>query len=161
MMDNPFRIGYGFDLHQWQTGRKLVLGGVEIEHHQGLLGHSDADALTHAIIDALLGALALGDIGQHFPDTDPRYKGINSLKLLSYTMDLIRKQNYRVGNIDCTIVTDAPKMAPHIPAIRETLAQQLDITSDQVSVKATRTEQVLFSAGDGLLAMATALLLKS
>lgn len=157
-MSCPFRIGYGFDLHQWQEGRKLVLGGVEIPHDRGLLGHSDADALTHAIIDALLGALALGDIGQHFPDTDPKYKGINSLELLKSAMDLIRREGYRVGNVDCTVVTDTPKMAPHIPDIRQKLAPILEVTECEISVKATRTEHVLFSPGDGLLSMATVLL---
>ncbi|MBI1387448.1 MAG: 2-C-methyl-D-erythritol 2,4-cyclodiphosphate synthase [bacterium] len=157
-MSVPFRIGYGFDLHQWAEGRRLVLGGVEIPHEQGLLGHSDADALTHAIIDALLGALALGDIGKHFPDTDPQYKGCDSLDLLRSTMKMISARGYQVGNIDCTIVAERPKMAPHIPLMREKLAALLNVTIDEISIKATRTEHVLFEPEKGLLAMATALL---
>ncbi|MBN2326369.1 MAG: 2-C-methyl-D-erythritol 2,4-cyclodiphosphate synthase [Candidatus Omnitrophica bacterium] len=152
------RIGYGFDLHRWAENRRLVLGGVEIPHEMGLLGHSDADALTHAVIDALLGALAMGDIGQHFPDTDPRFKDADSIELLKTTMILIRDAGYRVGNVDCTIVADAPKMAPHIRRIRRTLAEPLGASEDQVSVKATRTEGVIFQPEDGLLAMACVLL---
>ncbi|MGC9329331.1 MAG: 2-C-methyl-D-erythritol 2,4-cyclodiphosphate synthase [Candidatus Hinthialibacter sp.] len=152
------RIGYGFDVHRWAENRRLILGGVEIPHEMGLLGHSDADALTHAVIDALLGALALGDIGQHFPDTDPRFKDADSIELLKTTMILIRDAGYRVGNVDCTIVADAPKMAPHIRRIRRTLAGPLGIPEDQVSVKATRTEGVIFQPADGLLAMASILL---
>ena len=124
-MNCPYRIGYGFDLHQWEAGRKLVLGGVEIPHNMGLKGHSDADALTHAIIDALFGALALGDIGQHFPDTDPKYRGVNSLELLQVCMQQIKQAKYQVGNVDSTIVADHPKMAPHIPNICRMLAKQL------------------------------------
>lgn len=154
------RIGTGFDLHRWAENRRLVLGGVEIPHTVGLLGHSDADALTHAIIDALLGALAMGDIGQHFPDTDPRFKDADSIELLKTTMILICDAGYRVGNVDCTVVTDEPKMAPHIRRIRRTLAAPMGITEDDVSVKATRTEHVIFQPQDGLLAMATVLLLK-
>lgn len=154
------RIGTGFDLHRWAENRRLVLGGVEIPHRVGLLGHSDADALTHAIIDALLGALALGDIGQHFPDTDPRFKDADSIELLKTTMILVRDAGYRVGNVDCTVVTDEPKMASHIRRIRRTLATPLGVTENDVSVKATRTEYVIFQPQDGLLAMATVLLLQ-
>lgn len=154
------RIGTGFDLHRWAENRRLVLGGVEIPHKVGLLGHSDADALTHAVIDALLGALAMGDIGQHFPDTDPRFKDADSIELLKTTMILVRDAGYRVGNVDCTVVTDEPKMAPHIRRIRRTLAAPLGVTEDDVSVKATRTEHVIFQPQDGLLAMATVLLQK-
>ncbi|MDP8242613.1 MAG: 2-C-methyl-D-erythritol 2,4-cyclodiphosphate synthase [Candidatus Hinthialibacter antarcticus] len=159
-MSVPFRIGFGLDLHQWAEGRRLVLGGVEIPFMKGLLGHSDADALTHAIIDALLGALAKGDIGQHFPDTDPAYKDCNSLDLLRETMKIVAGEGYKVGNIDCTVVTDSPKMAPHIPAMRNTLAPYLGVEADCVSIKATRTEEVLFPPEKGLLATATALLLR-
>jgi len=159
-MDCPYRIGYGFDLHQWEAGRKLVLGGVLIPHNMGLKGHSDADALTHAIIDALFGALALGDIGQHFPDTDSKYKGANSLELLEVCMHQVKQAEYQVGNVDCTIVADHPKMAPHISNICSSLSKYLEISKDRVSVKATRTESVLFSAGDGLLAMANVLIFK-
>lgn len=155
------RIGYGFDIHRWETGRRCVLGGVEIPHEKGLLGHSDADALIHAIIDALLGALALGDIGQHFPDTDPRFKDANSMDLLKTTMILIRDAGYRVGNVDATIVTDFPKLAPHIRAIRRSLAKPLDIKEEDVSVKATRTEGVIATATEGLIAMANVLLFKN
>lgn len=154
------RIGTGFDLHRWAENRRLVLGGVEIPHNVGLLGHSDADALTHAIIDALLGALAMGDIGQHFPDTDPRFKDADSIELLKTTMILVRDAGYRVVNVDCTVVTDAPKMAPHIRRIRRTLASPLGIGEDDVSVKATRTEGVIFQPQDGLLAMASVLIEK-
>lgn len=154
------RIGTGFDLHRWAENRRLVLGGVEIPHNVGLLGHSDADALTHAIIDALLGALAMGDIGQHFPDTDPRFKDADSIELLKTTMILVRDAGYRVVNVDCTVVTDAPKMAPHIRRIRRTLAAPLGISEDDVSVKATRTEGVIFQPQDGLLAMASVLIEK-
>lgn len=160
-MTFPYRIGYGFDLHQWQDGRRFVLGGVEIPHHQGLLGHSDADALTHAIIDALFGALAMGDIGKHFPDTDEQYKGINSMKLLEHCMNKVKHAGYSVGNVDCTVVTDAPKMAPHIDAMRKSLADVLEIDITAVSIKATRTESVLFGRKDGLLAMASVLIYKS
>lgn len=159
-MSVPFRIGFGLDLHQWAEGRRLVLGGVEIPFMKGLLGHSDADALTHAIIDALLGALAKGDIGQHFPDTDPAYKDCNSLDLLRETMKIVTGEGFAVGNVDCTVVTDSPKMAPHIPAMRSALAPYLGIETDAVSIKATRTENVLFPPEKGLLATATVLLLK-
>lgn len=155
------RVGTGFDLHQWADGRKLILGGVEIPFEKGLLGHSDADALTHAVIDALLGALAMGDIGQHFPDTDPRYKDANSMELLRIIMSLVQEEGYRVGNLDCNVVTEVPKLAPHIKKIRKSLASFLNIDENSVSVKATRTENVLFSATDGLLAMATVLVYKN
>lgn len=153
------RIGYGFDTHQWQAGRKLILGGVEIPHDKGLLGHSDADALIHAIIDALLGALCLGDIGLHFPDTDPKYKDADSMELLVFTMEFIKQKGYRISNIDCTIVADEPKMMPHIKAMRETLAPVLQIDSDRVSIKATRTESVVFQGNGGIVVMASALLI--
>ncbi|MDX9753561.1 MAG: 2-C-methyl-D-erythritol 2,4-cyclodiphosphate synthase [bacterium] len=159
-MKQPMRIGTGFDLHQWAEGRRFVLGGVEIPYEMGLLGHSDADALIHAIIDALFGALALGDIGQHFPDTDPRYKDVNSMELLRAAMVLVHDAGYRVSNLDCTVVTEAPKLAPHIRKMRRTLAPVLAVDEEDLSIKATRTENVLFSAQDGLLAMATVLLLR-
>ncbi len=158
MTNKPFRVGYGFDLHQWSEDRKLILGGVEIPHTHGLLGHSDADALTHAIIDALLGALAMGDIGQHFPDSDPRFEGANSIQLLQTTLTLVHEAGYAVGNVDSTIVADQPKMVPHIHRIRLSLASALKVTESDVSVKATRTEHVLFQPERGLLAMATVLL---
>ncbi len=157
----PFRIGYGFDLHRWETGRRLILGGVEIQHDHGLAGHSDADALTHALIDALLGALALGDIGQHFPDSDPRFKDYDSQKMLKTVMVLIHDAGYEVGNVDCTLVADQPKMAPYIKKMRRTLAKTMDTTEKDVSIKATRTENVLFPPQDGLLAIASVLLFSS
>ena len=160
-MDHTFRIGYGYDIHRWEEGRRFVLGGVEIPYDRGLLGHSDADALTHAVIDALLGALALGDIGQHFPDTDDRFKDADSIRLLQTTMILVRDADYRVGNVDCTVVTDSPKLAPHIRRIRRTLAKALGVSETDVSVKATRTEGVINSGADGLIAMASVLLYKN
>ena len=153
------RIGYGFDTHRWQEGRKLILGGIEIPHDKGLLGHSDADALIHAVIDALLGALCLGDIGHHFPDTDPQYKDVDSMILLQRTMEVIDKKRYAISNMDCTIVADEPKMAPYIQKMRETLAPALNIAVDRVSIKATRTEGVVFQGHGGLVVMATALLI--
>jgi len=131
-MSNLYRIGAGFDLHKWAENRRLVIGGIEIPHDMGLLGHSDADALTHAIIDALLGALALGDIGQHFPDTDPRFKDADSLELLKTVMLLIGDNGYRVGNVDCTIVADAPKFAPHVRIIQRKIAECLKVTEKDV-----------------------------
>ena len=154
-----FRIGFGYDSHQLVEGRALVIGGIEIPHHLGLAGHSDADVLTHAIIDALMGALALGDIGQHFPDTDPNYKDVNSLQLLQETMKLVEQKEYLVGNVDCTTVADEPKMAPHIPIMRETLAKVLKIEKDNVSIKATRTEGVLFQSQSGVVVLANALVI--
>ncbi len=159
-MDTSIRIGYGFDIHRWADDRRLVLGGVEIPHDQGLLGHSDADALTHAVIDALLGAVALGDIGQHFPDTDPRFKDIDSMELLKRTMILIHDTGHKVCNVDSTIVTDAPKLAPYILRIRRNLAKGLYVKEEQVSVKATRTEGVFYTENKGLIAMSTLLLIK-
>lgn len=155
------RIGYGFDTHKWQTGRKLILGGVDIPHDKGLLGHSDADALIHAIIDALLGALCLGDIGLHFPDTDPKYKDVDSMELLVYTMEFIEQKGYTISNIDCTIVADEPKMMPHIKAMQETLAPVLGVDTDRISIKATRTEGVVFQGNGGIVVMASALLIKN
>ena len=132
-----------------QNERKLILGGVEIEYEKGLLGHSDADVLVHAIMDALLGAAALGDIGKHFPDTDDKYKGISSIKLLKYVKELIAQNNYIIENIDATIIAQKPKMLPHIPYMRCNIAEALDINVDQVNVKATTTEGLGF-AGEGL-----------
>ncbi len=136
-----FRIGQGFDIHKLAEKRKLILGGVEIPYSKGLLGHSDADALTHAIIDAMLGALALGDIGTHFPDNDPKYKDIDSLILLKDTQNLIKEQGYTINNIDCTIFAQEPKMKPYIPKIRESLAQALNINVLLISVKAKTMEE--------------------
>lgn len=139
------RIGHGYDVHKLVEGRKLILGGVEVPHTLGLLGHSDADVLTHAIMDALLGAAALGDIGRHFPDTDPQYEGASSLTLLAHVMELLKGQGYRVGNVDATLLAQAPKLAPHIPAMRENLAHAMGVDLSQVSVKATTEEGLGFT----------------
>ncbi|MBQ1947785.1 MAG: 2-C-methyl-D-erythritol 2,4-cyclodiphosphate synthase [Clostridia bacterium] len=133
-----FKIGYGCDTHRMVEGRKLILGGVEIPFEKGLLGHSDADALTHAVIDALLGAAAMGDIGAHFPDTNPQYKGADSIELLKQTKALLK--DYQIGNIDAVIIIQKPKMLPHVPKMRETLAEALGISVDCVSVKAKTAE---------------------
>jgi 2-C-methyl-D-erythritol 2,4-cyclodiphosphate synthase len=153
------RVGSGFDVHALVTGRKLIIGGVEIAYDKGLLGHSDADVLLHAICDALLGAAALGDIGKHFPDSDPRYKGIDSRQLLRYVGELIKKSGYAVGNIDSTIVAQAPKMAPHIATMVKNIAADLYVNENQISVKATTTEQLGFTGrGEGIAAQAMCLL---
>ena len=148
-MNLPYRIGHGYDVHRLVEGRKLILGGIEIPYEKGLLGHSDADVLTHAIMDALLGAVALGDIGQHFPDTDPAYAGADSLVLAKEVNHLIGQAGYEIGNIDATILAQAPKLAPHIPAMRKKIASVLGIKEDQISVKAT-TEEGLGFTGEGL-----------
>ena len=155
------RIGTGYDVHRLQEGLPLWIGGVRIEHTHGLLGHSDADVLLHAICDALLGAAALGDIGKHFPDTDPQYKGISSLKLLAHVGDLLHEHGYRIGNIDSTIVAQRPKLAPYIPQMRQNIADTLGIDIDQVSVKATTTEHLGFEGRqEGISAQAVALIEK-
>jgi 2-C-methyl-D-erythritol 2,4-cyclodiphosphate synthase len=143
------RIGEGWDVHALVTDRPLILGGVEIPHTHGLLGHSDADALCHAIIDALFGALAMGDIGHHFPDTDERYRGADSLALLAETARRVRAANWHIANVDSTIVAQAPKMAPHISAIRQRLSTALALPVDQVSVKA-KTAEKMGPVGEGL-----------
>ncbi|MDU5261455.1 MAG: 2-C-methyl-D-erythritol 2,4-cyclodiphosphate synthase [Clostridium celatum] len=143
------RIGMGYDVHKLVEERDLILGGVKIPYELGLLGHSDADVLLHAIMDALLGASALGDIGKHFPDTDSKYKGISSIELLKHVGDLLNKHNYKIGNIDATIIAQKPKMAPHIPTMRENIASALNISLDQINVKAT-TEEGLGFTGEGL-----------
>lgn len=143
------RIGMGYDVHKLVEERDLILGGVKIPYELGLLGHSDADVLLHAIMDALLGASALGDIGKHFPDTDPKYKGISSIELLKHVGNLLTKHNYKIGNIDATIIAQKPKMAPHITTMRENIASALNISLDQINVKAT-TEEGLGFTGEGL-----------
>ena len=153
------RIGQGFDVHALVAGRKLIIGGVDIPYHLGLLGHSDADVLLHAICDALLGACALGDIGRHFPDTDPRYKGIDSRQLLRHVMNLVKGQGYRVVNLDATIIAQAPKMAPHIPTMVAYIAAALGVDNAAVNVKATTTENLGFTGrGEGIAAQAICLL---
>lgn len=157
-----FRVGTGYDVHRLQEGLELWIGGVKIEHTHGLLGHSDADVLLHAICDALLGAAALGDIGKHFPDTDPRFKGIASIKLLKHVSELLKERGYTVGNIDSTIVAQRPKMAPHIPQMRQNIADALGIDIDCISVKATTTERLGFEGREeGISAQAVALIVKS
>ena len=153
------RIGHGYDVHKLVEGRDLILGGVKIAHEVGLLGHSDADVLLHAISDALLGAAAMGDIGRHFPDTDPQFKGADSRKLLSHVLHLISEKGYSIMNIDATIIAQKPKMAPHIQKMRENIAETLQIDVDQVNVKATTEEGLGFTgAGLGIAASAVCLL---
>ena len=145
----PFRIGEGWDTHALVPGRKLICGGVESSHTLGLLGHSDADVLLHAIIDALVGAAGLGDIGRHFPDTDTRFKGADSMLLLRETGRLLAAQGWRIGNIDSTLVAQSPKLAPHIPAMRVRIAEALGLDGEQVNVKA-KTAEKLGPVGQGL-----------
>ena len=152
------RVGMGYDVHRLVEGRKLILGGVEIPYEKGLLGHSDADVLIHAIMDALLGAAALGDIGKHFPDTDPQYKGISSVELLKHVAKLLDENNYVIENIDATIIAQAPKMRPHIDTMRENIAKALLIDVGQVNVKATTEEGLGFTgSGEGISSQAICL----
>ncbi len=149
------RVGSGYDVHRLVQGRKLIIGGVEIAHEKGLLGHSDADVLLHAVCDALLGAGGLGDIGRHFPDTVPEYKGISSLALLDNVHRLLKKAGFTVNNIDATIVAERPKMAPHIPSMNRNIANAVKISSTAVNVKATTTEGLGFAGrGEGIAAYA-------
>ena len=153
------RIGHGLDVHQLVEGRKCIIGGVEIPHEKGLLGHSDADVLLHAICDALLGAAGLGDIGRHFPDTDAQYKGADSRALLREVIELLKKSGYAVGNIDATIIAQAPKMAPHIQRMCLNIAADCGIEVIQVNVKATTTEKLGFTGrGEGIAAEAVCLI---
>jgi len=155
------RIGNGFDVHALIPERKLILGGVTIPHERGLGGHSDADVLLHAVCDAILGALALGDIGAHFPDTDPRWKGADSRSLLRRVASLALAQGWRIGNLDATLIAQAPKLAPHVPAMRANLAADLGCEIGQISVKATTTERLGFAGrGEGIGAWATVLLVR-
>ena len=153
------RIGQAVDIHALSQGRDLILGGVKIPHTQGLLGHSDADVLVHAIMESILGALALGDLGKHFPDTDPKYKGISSMKLLEHVFKLMSEKGYKIGNIDATILAEKPKMAPHILKMRENIAAILQCDIDQISIKATRGEKLGFvGQEEGIVSMAVCLL---
>jgi 2-C-methyl-D-erythritol 2,4-cyclodiphosphate synthase len=155
------RIGQGFDVHQLVEGRPCIIGGVTIPYEKGLLGHSDADVLLHAITDAVLGALALGDIGKHFPDTDAAYKDADSVKLLQDVWKLIRERGYRLGNVDATIIAQRPKMLPYIPQMAEVIAQTLEADVTQVNVKATTTEQLGFvGRGEGIAAQAVVCLIR-
>lgn len=152
------RIGHGYDVHRLTAGRALILGGVDIPYGKGLDGHSDADVLVHALMDSMLGALALGDIGQHFPDTDPNYKGADSIELLKHVCAIIESHGYRLGNADCTICAQRPKLAPFIPQMRENIAAAIGCDISQISVKAT-TEEHLGFTGEGLGMSATAVCL--
>ena len=153
------RVGLGYDVHKLVEDRELIIGGVKIPYEKGLLGHSDADVLLHAIMDALLGAAALGDIGKHFPDTDPKYKGISSLELLAHVGKLLDEHMYLIENIDATIIAQRPKMAPHIASMRDNIARVLEIEVDQVNVKATTEEGLGFTgSGEGISSQAIALL---
>jgi len=156
-----FRIGFAYDAHRLVEGRDLILGGVKISNPKGLLGHSDADVLSHAVGEAILGALSLGDLGAHFPDTDERYKGISSLKILSAIYDLIQKEKAKIVNIDSTIVAQEPKLSPHILPMRKNLSETLKVNLDQVSVKATTTEGMGFPGRkEGIAAYAVVLMEK-
>ncbi|WJH36396.1 2-C-methyl-D-erythritol 2,4-cyclodiphosphate synthase [Paenibacillus sp. CC-CFT747] len=156
------RVGQGFDVHQLVEGRKCIIGGVDIPYEKGLLGHSDADVLLHAITDAILGALGKGDIGKHFPDTDPAFKDADSLKLLEQVWELAKEMGYRLGNVDATIIAQKPKMAPHIPGMITIIAEALGAEEAQVNVKATTTEQLGFAGrGEGIAAQAVVCLLQN
>ena len=153
------RVGLGYDVHKLVEGRKLIMGGVEIPHTHGLLGHSDADVLVHAIMDSILGALALGDIGKHFPDNDEKYKGANSIKLLEFVNNLIVEKGYTIGNIDSTIIAQSPKMAPHIEAMRNNIAKATNTDVSRINVKATTEEGLGFTgAKEGIAAQSICLL---
>lgn len=159
---SSLRIGHGYDVHRLCVGRKLIIGGVNIPYEKGLLGHSDADVLLHAISDALLGAAALGDIGKHFPDKDPKYKNADSLKLLAEVGNLLEENGYAPSNIDSTVIAQAPKLAPHIDKMRENIAKALRIDKDTVSVKATTEEGLGFSGeGAGIAAHAVCIIKKT
>ncbi|MFI3174874.1 MAG: 2-C-methyl-D-erythritol 2,4-cyclodiphosphate synthase [Bacillota bacterium] len=156
------RIGTGYDVHRLVEGRACILGGVKIPYEKGLLGHSDADVLVHSIMDALLGALALGDIGKHFPDTDPKYKGCDSIELLRAVNGLILEKNYGILNIDATVIAERPKLSPYITEMRQTIADALAISISQVSVKATTEEGLGFTgAGEGIAVQSVCLLMKN
>ncbi|SES17256.1 2-C-methyl-D-erythritol 2,4-cyclodiphosphate synthase [Salipaludibacillus aurantiacus] len=155
------RIGQGFDVHQLVEGRPLILGGIDIPHDKGLLGHSDADVLLHTIADACLGAVGEGDIGKHFPDTDPEFKDADSAMLLSHVWEIVKQHGYKLGNADCTIMAQKPKMAPHIPAIQKRIAELLEAEVSQVNVKATTTEKLGFTGREeGIASQAVVLLVK-
>ena len=155
------RVGLGYDVHKLVEGRKLIIGGVNVPHEKGLLGHSDADVLIHAVMDSILGALALGDIGKHFPDTDEKYKGADSMKLLEFVYNLINEKGYGIGNRDCTIIAQSPKMAPHIQNMRENIAKALNTSIENINVKATTEEGLGFTgAKEGIAAQSICLLVK-
>lgn len=160
-MNSDIRIGSGYDVHRFEFNRKLILGGIDIPFEKGLLGHSDADALLHAICDSLLGALSLGDIGKHFPDTDPEFKDADSKILLRETYRLVQEKGYELGNIDSTIVIERPKMAPHIAEMVRTISEILECSEDQISIKATTSEKMGFVGGEeGVKVFATSLIFR-
>ena len=155
------RIGIGYDVHKLVENRDLIIGGVKVPYEKGLLGHSDADVLTHAVMDSILGALALGDIGKHFPDTDEKYKGADSIKLLEYVNHLIKGKGYKINNVDCTIIAQSPKMAPHIEKMRENFAKALDTDIDNINVKATTEEGLGFTGSkEGIAAQSVCTVVK-
>jgi 2-C-methyl-D-erythritol 2,4-cyclodiphosphate synthase len=159
---STIRVGHGYDAHRWVPGRPFTLGGLQVPHSFGLLGHSDADVLLHAICDAILGAMAMGDIGQHFPDSDPRFGGISSLRLLDETMRMAREQGWEIGNVDATVVAQRPRLAPHIPKMVQRIARTLRVEPTCVSVKATTTEGMGFvGREEGIAAHAVVLLVRS
>ena len=159
---SDIRIGNGYDVHRLVEGRKLILGGVDVPHTLGLEGHSDADALVHALCDALLGALGAGDIGAYFPDTDPKWKGISSLLLLKEVMRMCREKGYELSNADTVIVAQKPKLAPHLPEMKDNIASTMGIDTDQINIKATTTEKLGFAGREeGIAAYAVALLMKN
>lgn len=156
-----FRVGQGFDVHEFATDRPLIIGGVTIPYEKGLIGHSDADVLLHTVTDAALGAIGEGDIGRHFPDTDPEFKDADSSKLLAYIWRIVEEKGYKLGNVDCTIIAQAPKMAPYITQMRDCIAELLNADPSQVNVKATTTEKLGFTGrGEGIAAQATILLIQ-
>lgn len=156
-----FRIGQGFDVHEFEEGRPLIIGGITIPHEKGLKGHSDADVLLHAVTDAILGAIGGGDIGKHFPDTDPAFKDADSAVLLQKVWEFVKKEQFQLGNVDCTIIAQKPKMAPYIDEMKQRIAELLDGDEAQVNVKATTTEQLGFTGREeGIAAMAVVLLSK-
>ena len=153
------RIGHGYDVHRLVEGRKCIIGGVDIPYEKGLLGHSDADVLLHAVMDAVLGAMAAGDIGKLFPDNDPAYKGADSLMLTRRVAEVMAERGYRLGNVDATVIAQAPKLAPHIPAMRQNIADAFGVDADRISVKATTEERLGFTgSGEGIAAHAVCLL---
>lgn len=155
------RVGIGYDVHKLVDNRDLIIGGVNIPHEKGLLGHSDADVLTHALIDSIFGALAVGDLGKHFPDTDSKYKGADSLKLLKYAFKLMDEMGYKIGNLDCTIIAQAPKMAPHLDKMRKNFADILNTDLSNINIKATTEEGLGFTGNrEGISSQAICLLLK-
>lgn len=155
------RIGHGYDVHKLTEGRRLILGGVDIPYEKGLLGHSDADVLVHAVMDALLGACAMGDIGRLFPDNDPAYAGADSMKLLDAVMARLQENQFQVGNVDVTVIAQAPKLAPYVPRMKDNLVRHLNVATDRVNVKATTEEHLGFTGrGEGIAAHAVALVLE-